>query len=388
METRIKDYDIVEELNKGAFCDAYKVRKDGKDYFLKLYKDPTEMSADYKAFKENQKTMRPLLDALGNKTETIIEDFEIDGRYHQVKEFIPGATNLRDWLETNDCYAERLDVSIQFCEILKAVHGKNIIHQDLKPEQIMTVHDSSKKAGIRIILTDFDWSVPNGNVVRHVGTPGYGNIDGTNLSFKSDIFTTGIIICELLTGCNPYVYSETDEERIYEPTRWVEWVKEKDYVAPNRINDELPQTINDIIVRCLEPNQDARPSLDEITKALQGIGVRKKAKLRSTSGDMMIMVPGMGYGRKHFKELFGRTTDAESNEIYKYLDKNYAILSLNQVGEELLICCPANGIAKNKILLNGVDMPNTPTPVKNGDKITLFSTNKSCEVASFTIEIA
>lgn len=388
METRFKDYDIVEELNKGAFCDAYKVRKGGKDFFLKLYKDPTEMSADYEDFKKNQKIMIPILKALGSKTETIIEDFEIDGRYYQVKELIPGATNLRKWLETSDCYEDRLDVAIQLCDIIKAVHGKDIIHQDLKPEQIMTVADPSKKSGIRLILTDFDWSVPSGKVVRYVGTPGYSNIDGRGLSFKSDIFTLGIILCELLTNCNPYFFSPTDEVRIYEPPLWEQWVRNKEYVAPIEINDELPRKINDIIERCLDPEQRNRPSIDEIIAVFIRKDPPKKAKLRSSSGEVMIMVPGNGYGRKYFKELFSRTTDTDSNEVYKYLDKNFAILSLTQEGSELCISCPANGMAKNKILLNGVEMPNKPTPVKNGDKIAIFSTGKSCEVATFTIEIA
>ena len=45
-------------------------------------------------------------------------------------------------------------------------------------------------------------------------------------------------------------------------------------------------------------------------------------------------------------------------------------------------------MAKNIILLNGVEMPNKPTSVKNGDKVAIYSTGKSCEVATFTIEIA
>lgn len=387
METRIHGYDVIEEINKGAFCDAYKVKKGGVDYFLKLYKDPTEMSADYKAFKKNQEIMIPLLKALGSQVETIVEDFEEGGRYYQVKEFIPGATNLRNWLETNDSYEDRLDVAIQLCDILKAVHGKNIIHQDLKPEQIMTVKDSSKKSRIRLILTDFDWSVPEGRIVRFVGTPGYNNIDGKNLSFKSDIFTFGIILCELLTGCNPYVISDS-EERIYEPTKWVQWVKKKDFKSPIKINDELPKSINDVIEKCLEPNPKDRPSLDDISAALNGKSVsRMKVKLRSSSGDVMIMVPGMGYGRQHFKALFPRTTDEESNEIYKYLDKNYATLYLSQEGDELRLGCPSNGMAKNKILLNGKELPNTPVAIKNGDKVSIFSTGKSVEVVSLKIEI-
>ena len=49
---------------------------------------------------------------------------------------------------------------------------------------------------------------------------------------------------------------------------WIEWVKTKDYVRPNDINDELPQAINDIIEKCLEPNPDDRPVIDEILNVL------------------------------------------------------------------------------------------------------------------------
>ena len=120
MESNIKGYEVVEEINKGAFCDSYKVRKGGTNYFLKAYKDPTSMSDDYEQFKQNQRTMIPLLKSLGGQVETIVEDFEVKGLYYQVKEFITGATNLRDWLNDNDNYDERLDVAMQFCGILKA----------------------------------------------------------------------------------------------------------------------------------------------------------------------------------------------------------------------------------------------------------------------------
>ncbi|MBQ7280481.1 MAG: protein kinase [Bacteroidales bacterium] len=381
----IHGYEIVEEINKGGFCDAYKVKKGGNTYFLKQYKDPTPMCDYYRAFMENQTTMIPLLKALGGLTETIIEDFEDNGRYHQVKEFIPGSTNLRDWMETNENYDERLDAAIQFCEILKAVHEKKIIHQDLKPEQVMTVKDPSKKAGIRLILTDFDWSVPNGREVKRVNTPGYGNIDAT-LSYKSDIFTTGIILCELLTGCNPYNMPELGE-RIFEPTLWVEWVKKRDYLSPVKINTDLPKYLNDIITKCLEPNAEDRPTIDAIIDALKGKVSRMKAKLRSASGDMMIMVPGMAYGRKHFKELFGRTTDEDANEIYKYLDKTYAILDVVQEGDKLLISCPAYGMAKNKILLRGEELTDVPTQARDGDTLSIFSTSKDKEICSLSLEI-
>lgn len=390
MDTVINGYEIIEELNKGAFCDAYRVKKGGKFYFMKLYKDPTVMSKDYVPFLKNQRTMIPLLKSLGDKTETIVEDFEVkkEGRYYQIKELILGSTNLRKWMEENGDYDKRLDVAKQFCDVLKAVHGKKIIHQDLKPEQVMTVPDSSKAAGIRIILTDFDWSVPDGKVVRYVGTPGYANIDGTRLSYKSDIFTFGIILCELLTGCNPYVITEEGEERFFEPSEWLKWVKKRDFVEPIKLNDQLPAEINKVIVRCLDPDQGNRPSLDEILDALTEKITRKKATLLAKTSDKIILIPGTTYGRAHFKALFKNTHDSDGIPVYKYLDQTYAIIDLTQTGNQLFISYPAYGKAKNKLKLNGKELTDAPAPLNNGDTVSIFSTSKGEDIVVFSVNVS
>lgn len=386
----INGYEIVEDLSKGIFCDSFKVRKGGTYYFMKMYKDPTIMSEDYQAFLENQRIMIPLLESLGSQTETIIEDFEVKeaGRYYQVKELIPSSVNLRGWMEAVADYDKRLDAAVQFAQILKAVHGVGIVHQDLKPEQVMVVDATDRKAGVRLVLTDFDWSVPNGKVVRYVSTAGYGNIDGVNLSYKSDIFTLGIILCELLTGCNPYIYTEEgEEERIFEPTVWRSWVMERNYVPPLELNPSLSPAINDLIVRCLDPDQNKRPSLDEILSVLTG-GGRKKIRLVARSGEQIILVPGSTYGRSHFKALFRNTTDSEGNPVYMYLDRTYGIVSYMQDGDRLMLSYPAYGKAKNLLRLNGVDLTDAPAEVKVGDVISVFSTARGADVVEFSVQKA
>lgn len=266
MKDLIKDYRIVQELHKGAFDDLIMAEKDGVKYVLKMFKDPTENTSDFNAFVENQETMLPLLQSMGDMVENIVEQFVEDGQFYQIKDYIDGE-NLREWMNLwSNFYDERLDVAIQLCECLRAVHKKGIVFQGVKPEDVMLVKNLSMISRVRAILVDFDWAVPNGKVVRYVGTPGYNNIDGADLSYKSDIFSLGIVLCELLTGCNPYCY---DEDRVYEFEMWIEWVKNKSYTHPNEIDDELPQSINDIIDKCLEPNPDDRPEIDEILSVLK-----------------------------------------------------------------------------------------------------------------------
>ena len=79
MEKTIRDYQIVEELNRGVFADLYLADKNDRKYVLKRYKDPTELSPDFNAFIENQETIWPLLQSLGDMVENIVEKMCLKG---------------------------------------------------------------------------------------------------------------------------------------------------------------------------------------------------------------------------------------------------------------------------------------------------------------------
>ena len=71
----INGYNQGNQLSSGTFCDSFEASKGGKKYFMKVYKDPTVMSKDYKDFIKNQDRMIPRLNALGDLTETIVDSF-------------------------------------------------------------------------------------------------------------------------------------------------------------------------------------------------------------------------------------------------------------------------------------------------------------------------
>ena len=60
----IRGYKVLDLINPGGFCNAYKVSKGGKSFFMKEYTDPTELSKDFKAFIENQKVILGKLKSL------------------------------------------------------------------------------------------------------------------------------------------------------------------------------------------------------------------------------------------------------------------------------------------------------------------------------------
>ena len=275
----INGYEIVRELRAGEFCTSYEAIKGDKKYFLKEYSDPTPLSPDYKNFLANQRLMIPKLNALGDSVEKIVEDFE-KLRYYQVKEFIFGE-NMGSWMQTHTNYTVRKSLALMMCDIVKTIHQAGIVHTDLKPEQFMVVPDSKSDCGFGLILTDFDWSVPDGQVVRHVGTILYSGIE-SDITCKTDIFTLGILLSELLTGRSPYLIDNTlvlDQSGF--KAYWMQLVREKNYESPVKFcPDNITPEVSSAIVRCLDPVPENRPEIEEIKFALELDNLRLKPLIK------------------------------------------------------------------------------------------------------------
>jgi serine/threonine protein kinase len=373
----VRGYTVLDLINPGGFCNAYKVSKGGKNYFLKEYTDPTELSKDFKAFIENQKIILGTLNSLGDSTETIVEHFVEDGHYYQVKELLSGC-NLDDWMEDNGEISDRLEAAIQLTKIIQLIHGAGIVHQDLKPKQVMVVSQSP----LKLVLTDFDWSVPKGKVVRKVGTPWYGYIDDKP-SEKSDIFTLGIILCALLTGATPY---QRKHENLFEAELWPRWVSGRSYDEPINLNpDDITKKLNQVIVSCLSPNPSERPSLDEILSVLENPKDSKRMVALVSGGKKLIIPAGAIADRRDFKLCFPETTDKDGNPVYMYVSHEVIALKVAKDGDELTICSPDP--LSNKFLLNGKELTATPVRINDGDTIEIFSSKRGEAVAQFSVTV-
>jgi serine/threonine protein kinase len=369
-------YKVVDLINRGGFCNAFKVEKDGKYYFMKEYTDPTKLSKDFEAFLDNQKHILGCMEALGEGTEKVVRHFIDDGHYYQVKELLKG-TNLEEWLDGHGEEEDRFDIAIQLTKILQKIHAAGIVHQDLKAGQIMVVSERP----LKIVLTDFDWSVFKGKVVRKVGSPWHGYVDDEP-SEKTDVFTLGIMICELLTGSNPY-----QDNGDYEPERWYRWVKGRKYQEPSVLDGAgiISRKLNDIIVQCLSPEPADRPALDDILKALEDPEDPKRQVVLTIEDRRLIIPAGGTADRGYFKLCFPDITDKEGNPVYLYISHNVNALQVGREGKNLTLSSPDT--LTNRFLLNGKAIGETPAVVKDGDTLDLFSSKKGESIATFRIAV-
>ena len=373
----IRGYKVVDLINNGGFCNAFKVSKGGKQYFLKEYSDPTELSKDFKAFVENQKTILATLLKLSDATEKIVEHFVEAGHYYQVKELLCGK-NMDDWMEVNTDVSDRFQAAIQLTKIIREIHSAGIVHQDMKPGQVMVVSESP----LKLVLTDFDWSVPNGRMVRKVGTPWYGYVDDKP-SEKSDIFTLGIIICALLTGATPY---QLRHEELFDADLWPRWVSGRNYDEPIELNpDDVSRKVNKVLVACLSPVPSERPTLDEILDVLENPKDSKRTVILADGARKLIIPAGATADRRDFRLCFPETMDKDGNLVYLYVSHELTALKVERDGDELAISSPDE--LSNKFFLNGKELTAAPVRINDGDELALFSTKRGEPVAKFAVSV-
>ena len=173
-----------------------------------------------------------------------------------VMEFIEGR-DLRNLLTRKGKIPLGLAISY-FCQIaegLSYLHEKNILHLDLKPENIMITPDNK----VKIIDFGLSHHLGYGDVLGldfkgPKGTPYYiapEQLCGIRNSKQSDIYGLGILFYEMLTGNLPFERSSS-LAKVQERLR-------KDPVPPRYYERDIPPSLQDIILRCLKRNPDNRP---------------------------------------------------------------------------------------------------------------------------------
>ncbi len=152
--------------------------------------------------------------AIGNEHIIEITDFGQlpDGSAYFVMEFLDGAA-LHDVIEEHsDLSLERtLDVMIQSCEALGAAHNSNIVHRDLKPDNIFLIKKGDTEDFVKVL--DFGIAKVASQSSRLTktgmifGTPQYMSPEqaaGTDVDARTDIYSLGIIMYEMLCGHVPF----------------------------------------------------------------------------------------------------------------------------------------------------------------------------------------
>ncbi len=201
---------------------------------------------------------------------TIYEVGEYQHRPFIAMEYVEGCS-LQKLINSENLENEKaIDIIIQICKGLREAHRHSLIHQDIKPGNII-INNSGQIKIIDFGLAQVEGGVRLSSSTSHIGTVSYMSPEqakGDKVDVPSDIFSTGVILYRLLTGCLPF-------EANYEAAILYAIV----YQELPQINGLSPDLQN-IVNRALEKNpKDRYQNIDEMLSDLTKLGSdRQKLK--------------------------------------------------------------------------------------------------------------
>jgi tetratricopeptide (TPR) repeat protein/TolB-like protein/predicted Ser/Thr protein kinase len=246
-------YQIVEELGGGGMGKVYRAldTKVGEEIAIKLIKP--EIAAD-KATVERFKNELKIARKIVHKSVGRVYDLnEERGTFYITMEYVRGE-DLKAFIRSSGQMAvgTSLRVARQMAEGLAEAHGLGIVHRDLKPSNIMIDRNGNAR------IMDFGIArlvgakgLTGGNVM--IGTPEYMSpeqVEGQEAGPASDLYSLGIVFFEMLTGRLPFE-GET-------PLSVAVKQKSEPPPDPRKINPQIPEELDRVILKCLEKNREKR----------------------------------------------------------------------------------------------------------------------------------
>src|SRR5580704_12916189 len=218
-----------------------------------------------------------------------------DGQLYLVMEFLRGRDLARVMYEEGALPVRRIvDVLRQTLAALAEAHSENIIHRDLKPENIIL--EPVRSGGDFVKVVDFglakmraETQQPNITSPGIVcGTPEYMSPEqarGDPLDPRSDLYSVGVILYQLLTGRLPF---EADSPTQVVLAHLTQAPRDPREVAPDR---EIPQPLVDLVLKSLAKEQDDRyQDADEFSAELTS--ALNKATQGTNGARTMVPAPG------------------------------------------------------------------------------------------------
>lgn len=200
-------YEIIEEVGKGGMAHVYKAHCKllNRMVAVKVLRNDLDSDTDFlKRFNVEAQAAASLV----HPNIVSIFDFGFDQGYHYiVMEYIDGIT-LKQYINENaplDC-KEALGIAYQICDALSAAHDNNIVHRDIKPHNILITADH------RVKVTDFGIAraatgstmTADSDILGSVHYMSPEQVKGSIVDGKSDLYSLGIVVYEMLTGRLPF----------------------------------------------------------------------------------------------------------------------------------------------------------------------------------------
>jgi serine/threonine protein kinase/tetratricopeptide (TPR) repeat protein len=263
----ISHYKVIRLLGTGGMGEVYLAEDTKLRRKVALKTLPSEFASDDERKKRFEMEAHSISALNHPNIITIFEIQEADDVSFMATEFVDGHTLRHLIAERRLSWQETIDIGVQIAGALESAHSVGIIHRDIKPANIMVRRDGIVKVldfGLAKLTApdsgDFDTrdlTGPN----RVMGTVYYMSPEqalGERLDERTDIFSFGIVLFEMLTGTTPFGGANSTANTV--PT------------SVYNLNDEIPTRLDQIVKHALKKDRDARyRSIADLRADLQNL---------------------------------------------------------------------------------------------------------------------
>ena len=271
-------YQVLSKIGAGGMADVYKA----KDCMLNRYVAVKVLKKEYREDENFVKKFRSEAQAAaGLLNPNIVNVYDVGedrGLYYMVMELVEGIT-LKEYVHKKGKLSskEAISIAIQMCTGIEAAHNHHIIHRDIKPQNIII----SKEGKVKV--TDF--GIAKATTSHTVSTSAMGSVHyvspeqarGGYCDEKSDIYSAGITMYEMVTGRVPFDGDSTVSVAMKH--------LQENITPPSEYAPDLYPALEKIILKCTQKSAERRyQSAGELIQDL-------KRALVDPSGEFVDMVP-------------------------------------------------------------------------------------------------
>ena len=260
-------YELLEEIGSGGMAHVFRARDTLLDRIVAIKILKPEYTEDTQ-FIERFRVEAKAAASLSNSNIVMIYDVgQDDGIYYIIMEYVDGIT-LKEYISKAGRipWKEAVTLAVQMSQAIDSAHSNNIIHRDIKPQNILLTRDR------KIKITDFGIAraassatiTTVGNAMGSVHYFSPEQAKGSLTDEKSDIYSLGITLYEMLTGSVPF----EGETPIAVALKHIQEIP----ISPSRRNPQVPAGLDAIILRAIAKDKfDRYQSMGEMLADLKKV---------------------------------------------------------------------------------------------------------------------
>lgn len=304
-------YEVMSRIGTGGMADVYKAidRKLNRYVAIKVLK--SEFREDATFVRKFQSEAQAAAGLLHPSIVNVYDVGEDRGLYYIVMELVEGIT-LKEYIQKKGRLTpkEVISIAVQVCSAMEVAHSHNIIHRDIKPQNIMI----SKEGKVKV--TDF--GIAKATSSNTISTNAMGSVHYTSpeqarggySDAKSDIYSLGISMYEMITGELPFDGDSTVSIALKH--------LQEDITEPSEIVPDIPYSLEQIILKCTQKSPDRRyGDIAQLEKDL-------RHSLADPDGDFVVIAPFNGSDTKMItaEELsrIQKAAEYDEDDDYSYDD--------------------------------------------------------------------